>query len=70
MEENERYVIYANVALILGEYDLAQDLYLKSSQPICALEMRCDIQDFLIALNLARKIDAKQEPYISKRLAF
>ena len=29
--------------MMLGKYDLAQELFLKSSKPSLALDMRCDI---------------------------
>jgi WD repeat-containing protein 19 len=32
--------------------------------------MRCDIQDWITALSLAKQFDPKQEPLICKRLAF
>lgn len=67
--ESEKQVLLGNVALILHQHDLAQDLYIKSSQPKLALEMRCDLQDWLIALQLARSIAPDQEPIISKQLA-
>ena len=46
-----------------------QDLFLRSSAPHLALDMRCDIQDWLIALNLAKNIAPEQEPKICRRLA-
>ncbi|EAR82687.2 WD40 repeat protein (macronuclear) [Tetrahymena thermophila SB210] len=67
---NEKNIIYGNIAMILGQYDLAQELFLKSSQPILALEMRSDIQDYLTALNLAKSIAPQEEPFICRRLAF
>jgi hypothetical protein len=39
--------------MILNQYDLSQELFLKSSKPILALDLRCDIQDNLKALTLA-----------------
>jgi len=62
-------LLYAHVAMVLGQYDLSQDFFLKSSQPQCALDLRCDIQDYLSALTLARQISPQQEPFICKRLA-
>lgn len=41
--ENEKNVICGNVAMILGEYDKAEDFYYKSTRPLNALDMRCDI---------------------------
>ena len=52
--EKEKVLLYAHVAMVLGQYDLSQDFFLKSSQPQCALDLRCDIQDYLSALTLAR----------------
>lgn len=34
-----------------------------------ALDMRCDIQDWVNALNLAKQYDPKQEPLINRKLA-
>ncbi|CAG9314821.1 unnamed protein product [Blepharisma stoltei] len=67
--ESEKQILLGNVALILHQHDLAQDLYMKSSQPKLALEMRCDLQDWIIALQLARSVAPEEEPIISKQLA-
>jgi len=67
--ENEKLVLLGHVAIMLAQPDLAQDFFLKSTQQHLALEMRCDLQDWLIALKLARSIDPAQEPVISKKLA-
>lgn len=48
--------MFAYVAMILGQHDLAQDLFLKSSYRLGALELRSDIQDYVNALSLAKKI--------------
>lgn len=42
--------------MVLGHYDLAQEFYLKSSGPLNALDMRCDIQDWFVALSLTKNI--------------
>jgi WD repeat-containing protein 19 len=52
--ETEKNILLGHVACIFGQYDLAQECFLKSSNPILALELRCDLHDWLIALNLAR----------------
>ena len=69
IDQTERNLVFGNVAMILGEYDLAQDFYLQSSNPLAALEMRADIQDNLIALNLSKNIAPHMEPIICKKLA-
>ncbi|CAD8104509.1 unnamed protein product [Paramecium primaurelia] len=66
--ETEKTLLFAYVAMILGQHDLAQDLFLKSSYRLGALELRSDIQDYVNALSLARKIAPEQEPFICKRL--
>ena len=55
--------------MVLGKFDLAQEYYLKSSEPLNALDMRCDIQDWFIASSLTKNIAPEQESFISKRLA-
>lgn len=52
--ENEKKVICGNVAMILGNYDSAQDFYMKSTRQLNALDMRCDIQDYMTALSIAK----------------
>ena len=68
-EESEKQVLLGYVAMILHQHDLAQELFLKSSQPRLALEMRCDLQDWLIAMQLSRNISPQMEPVICKNLA-
>ena len=67
--ESETNILYGNIAMIFGQYDQAQEFFLKSNKPILALEMRCDIQDWLVALNLAKTIAPEKEPLICRRLA-
>eukprot|EP00357_Protocruzia_adherens_P031508 CAMPEP_0115034576 /NCGR_PEP_ID=MMETSP0216-20121206/40747_1 /TAXON_ID=223996 /ORGANISM="Protocruzia adherens, Strain Boccale" /LENGTH=1399 /DNA_ID=CAMNT_0002413515 /DNA_START=36 /DNA_END=4235 /DNA_ORIENTATION=- len=67
--ETEKMILMGYVAAILHHHDMAQDFFLKSSKPMLALEMRCDLQDWLIALKLAKNISQDREPYICKQLA-
>lgn len=46
--------------MVLGKYDIAQEYYLKSSEPLNALDMRCDIQDWFIASSLTKNIAPEQ----------
>ena len=55
--------------MIQGKEALAQEFYLKSTKPSLALDLRSDLQDWLIALNLAQTIAPKEEPFICRRLA-
>ena len=68
-EESEKQILLGFVAMILHQHDLAQELFMKSSQPRLALEMRCDLQDWLIAMQLSRNIAPHMEPVICKNLA-
>lgn len=60
MHENEKDLLIGHIAMILGKYDLAQEYYLKSSEPLNALDMRCDIQDWFIASSLTKNIAPEQ----------
>ena len=69
VHENERSLLIGNIAMVLGKYDIAQEYYLKSTEPLNALDMRSDIQDWLVASTLAKKIAPHLESFISRRLA-
>ena len=69
LHQNEKNLLIGHVGMILGKYDFAQESYLKSSEPLNALDMRCDIQDWFVASSLTKSIAPEQEPFISKRLA-
>jgi WD repeat-containing protein 19 len=68
-QESEKQVLLGFVAMILHQHDIAQELFMKSSQPKLALEMRCDLQDWLIAMQLSRTTVPHMEPIICKNLA-
>ncbi|TMS23823.1 WD repeat-containing protein 19 [Larimichthys crocea] len=50
-------LLAGHLAMFLGDYNLAQDLYLSSSCPIAALEMRRDLLNWDSALMLAKSGD-------------
>ncbi|XP_041788987.1 WD repeat-containing protein 19 [Chelmon rostratus] len=58
-----------HLAMFLGDYNLAQDLYMSSSCPIAALEMRRDLLHWDSALMLAKRLAEDQIPFISKEYA-
>ena len=68
-EENEKLALMGEVALILHQHDLAQDLFLKSSKKEKALELRCDLHDWQMALKLASSLQPEKVPYICRKLA-
>ncbi|XP_052278623.1 WD repeat-containing protein 19-like isoform X1 [Dreissena polymorpha] len=65
----DRNQLSGSIAMYLGEFNLAQDLYLASSKPLAALEMRRDLLHWDSALQLAKALAPEQIPYISKEYA-
>lgn len=65
----DRNLLCGHIAMALGEFDLAQELYLASSSPLEALEMRRDLLQWDLALQLASKLAVAQIPLISKEYA-
>ena len=68
--ETEKKVILGHIAAILGKEDLAVELFVASSQPERALELRMDLQDWDDALKLAKEYNKNKEPFISQKLAY
>lgn len=65
----EKKILQGFVAMILCDYSLAQDLFMKSSQRKLALELRCDIQDWGTALSLSETLAQDRVPMIRRKLA-
>ncbi|XP_025088691.1 WD repeat-containing protein 19-like isoform X2 [Pomacea canaliculata] len=64
-----RNLLAGYVAMFLGEFNHAQDLFLSSSNPSAALEMRRDLLHWDSALQLAKALSPEQIPYISREYA-
>ncbi|XP_053433509.1 WD repeat-containing protein 19 isoform X4 [Nycticebus coucang] len=62
-------LLAGHLAMFTNDFNLAQDLYLASSCPIAALEMRRDLQHWDSALQLAKRLAPEQIPFISKEYA-
>ncbi|NXM86552.1 WDR19 protein, partial [Oenanthe oenanthe] len=62
-------LLAGHLAMFTSDFNLAQDLYLASSCPIAALEMRKDLQHWDKALQLAKRLAPDQIPFISKEYA-
>nr|XP_030126799.3 WD repeat-containing protein 19 isoform X2 [Taeniopygia guttata]XP_030126800.3 WD repeat-containing protein 19 isoform X2 [Taeniopygia guttata] len=62
-------LLAGHLAMFTNDFNLAQDLYLASSCPIAALEMRKDLQHWDKALQLAKHLAPDQIPFISKEYA-
>ncbi|CAH8554914.1 unnamed protein product [Schistosoma margrebowiei] len=65
----DRYLLAGYIAMILKEFDKAQELFLISSEPIAALEMRRDLLHWEDALQLARNLAPKEIPFICREYA-
>ncbi|MEQ2290862.1 WD repeat-containing protein 19, partial [Ameca splendens] len=65
----DKSLLAGHLAMFLNEYNLAQDLYLSSSCPVAALEMRRDLLHWDSALMLAKRLAEDQIPFISKEYA-
>lgn len=66
---HEKNLLIGHVSMIMGYLKDAQDFFLASSKPICALEMRRDLMQWEPALLLARDLAEDQIPIISKEYA-
>ncbi|XP_038055636.1 WD repeat-containing protein 19-like isoform X2 [Patiria miniata] len=66
---DDRNLLSGHLAMFQGDFNLAQDLFLASSRPITALEMRRDLLNWDQALKLAKTLSPAQIPYISKEYA-
>ncbi|KAK3101973.1 hypothetical protein FSP39_007745 [Pinctada imbricata] len=65
----DKNLLSGYVAMYIGEFNLAQDLFLASGRPIAALEMRRDLLHWDSALQLAKALAPEQIPYISREYA-
>ena len=68
-DTEDKKLLSGHVAMILGDYNLAQNLYLQSGSPVEALNMRRDLLQWDQALHLANKLAPQEIPYISKEYA-
>ncbi|XP_019617748.1 PREDICTED: WD repeat-containing protein 19-like [Branchiostoma belcheri] len=62
-------LLAGHVAMFLEDFNTAQELYLASSTPVAALDMRRDLLHWDQALQLAKRLAPDQIPYISKEYA-
>ena len=62
-------LLAGHVALVFDDYPTAQELFLQSSRPVAALEMRRDLLQWEQALKLAKTLAPEQVPYLSREFA-
>jgi WD repeat-containing protein 19 len=67
--ESEKNILMGHVCSILFKHDMAQECFLKSTNPQLALEMRMDLQDWFQALKLAKQVAPDKEQFICRKLA-
>ncbi|KAJ8281320.1 hypothetical protein GJAV_G00066160 [Gymnothorax javanicus] len=65
----DQNLLAGHLAMFTNDFNQAQDLYLSSSCPIAALEMRRDLQHWDSALQLAKRLAPTEIPFISKEYA-
>lgn len=65
----EHKLLCGYIALILNDYERAEEWFLKSTKPTAALDMRRDLLQWDQALTLAKKLDPTQIPSIAREYA-
>ncbi|XP_046339799.1 WD repeat-containing protein 19-like isoform X2 [Haliotis rufescens] len=65
----DKNLLSGYIAMFLGEFNPSQDLFLASSYPLAALEMRRDLLHWDSALQLAKALAPEQISYISREYA-
>ena len=65
----DKNLLSGHILLLFMDYDIAQELFLASSRPVTALEMRRDLRHWEEALELAAKIAPDQIPVVSMEYA-
>ncbi|KAG5503165.1 hypothetical protein GH5_04226 [Leishmania sp. Ghana 2012 LV757] len=66
---HEKNLLLGHVSMIMGYMKDAQNFFLRSSQPLCALEMRRDMMQWERALALAEQLAPEEVPVISREYA-
>lgn len=66
----DKHLLAGHVLVLLDrDYDMAQQLFLSSSHPRAALDMRMDLKHWAQALEVAQQLDPSAIPTISKQHA-
>ncbi|XP_046853283.1 WD repeat-containing protein 19-like [Xenia sp. Carnegie-2017] len=68
-EIEDKNLLSGYVAMLMENYDLAQELFMASTNPLAALEMRRDLLNWDQALELAKGLAPDQIPFISREYA-
>lgn len=65
----DRLLLSGHIALLFNDYDRAQELFLKSSDPAAALRLRCDLLQWEQAYKLAKALASPQLCDVTARYA-
>ncbi|KPI89280.1 hypothetical protein ABL78_1613 [Leptomonas seymouri] len=66
---HEKNLLLGHVSMIMGYMKDAQIFFLRSSQPLCALEMRRDMMQWKSAITLAEQLAPEEVPILSREYA-
>lgn len=69
MDCEDKSILSGHISMFLGQFDKAEEWYLKSGEPVSALNMRRDLLQWDRALHLAKKLSPHQIPFISREYA-
>jgi WD repeat-containing protein 19 len=65
----DRLLLGGHMSMIFGDFDTAQDLFLQSSEPTAALDMRRDLMQWEQSLSLAAKLSPMDVTVIAREYA-
>ena len=68
-QQEDTFYLQGMCCLLIGQFNRAQDFFLKSTNPLAALEMRRDLQNWEEALQLAGRLAPGQIAEISREFA-
>ncbi|XP_025602592.2 WD repeat-containing protein 19 isoform X2 [Athalia rosae] len=66
---DELALLCGHISTLLGDYNQAEKFFLRSSQPVEALNLRRDLMQWEQALNLAQKLKPEEVPFIAREYA-
>ncbi|XP_046624059.1 WD repeat-containing protein 19 isoform X1 [Neodiprion virginianus] len=66
---DELALLCGHTSTLLGDYNQAEKFFLRSSQPVEALNLRRDLMQWEQALNLAQKLKPEEIPFIAREYA-
>ncbi|KAJ1556127.1 WD repeat-containing protein 19, partial [Cladochytrium tenue] len=65
----DRLALAGHICVIFGDFDQAQELFLRSTDPLAALELRRDLMQWDQALRLAERLAPDQVTFVARECA-